>query len=110
MNPPGVVAVILEWVDLRPDVDALTGSLAHDPQRSGLSNASGSRALVLRTTICGPRSRALPLPPAESVARERLLALTGVRAERTEAPVVTAGAEDAPDERQGHLWARGYLA
>jgi hypothetical protein len=110
MNPHGVVAGTFEWVDLRPDVDALTGSLAHEPRRSGLSNASGSHVPVLRTMTCGPRSRALPLPPAESVARERLLALTGVRAERTEAPAVTASAEDAPDERQNYLEGAGCLA
>jgi electron transfer flavoprotein beta subunit len=39
MSGPGFVAAAVKWVDLRPDVDPLTGTVRHDSRTMGLSPA-----------------------------------------------------------------------
>jgi electron transfer flavoprotein beta subunit len=42
MSEPGFVAVALKWVDLRPDVDPLAGTVRHDDRTSGFSLADAA--------------------------------------------------------------------
>ena len=60
MSEPGFVAVALKWVDLRPDVDPLAGTVRHDDRTSGfsLADAATRRARVLRRG--GGRTDRLP--------------------------------------------------
>jgi len=38
-GPPGGIAVCIKWVDRRPEVDALTGEVVHDPRTAGASDS-----------------------------------------------------------------------
>ena len=42
MSEPGCIAVALKWVDLRPDVDPLEGTVRHDDRTSGFSLADAA--------------------------------------------------------------------
>jgi len=42
MTEPGFIAAVLKWVDLRPDVDPLEGTVRHDDRTSGFSLADAA--------------------------------------------------------------------
>ena len=42
MSGPGFIAAALKWVDLRPDVDPLAGTVRHDDRSAGFSLADAS--------------------------------------------------------------------
>ena len=42
MTEPGFIAAVLKWVDLRPDVDPLAGTVRHDDRTAGFSLADAA--------------------------------------------------------------------
>ena len=42
MSGPGFIAAALKWVDLRPDVDPLAGTVRHDDRTAGFSLADAA--------------------------------------------------------------------
>jgi electron transfer flavoprotein beta subunit len=74
MGTQDFIAVALKWVDLRPDVDPLSGRIAHDARTSGFSLAD---AAALEWALRLGESWRLPIvavtagePEAEAVLRE----------------------------------------
>ena len=74
MSEPGFVAAALKWVDLRPDVDPLAGTVRHDDRTSGFSLAD---AAALECALLLGEAWQLPvaaitagLPAAQGVLRD----------------------------------------
>ena len=74
MSEPGFIAVALKWVDLRPDVDPLAGTVRHDGRATGFSLAD---AAALEWALRLGESWQLPVtaitagpPEAQAVLRE----------------------------------------
>jgi len=74
MSEPGFVAVALKWVDLRPDVDPLAGTVRHDDRTSGFSLADAAAlecALLLGEAWQLPVAAITAGPPgAQAVLRD----------------------------------------
>ena len=74
MTEPGFIAAVLKWVDLRPDVDPLAGTVCHDDRTSGFSLAD---AAALECALLLGEAWQLPvaaitagLPAAQGVLRD----------------------------------------
>ena len=74
MSGPGFIAVALKWVDLRPDVDPLDGTVRHDDRTSGFSLADAAAlecALLLGEAWQLPVAAITAGPPgAQAVLRD----------------------------------------
>ena len=90
MSGPGFIAAALKWVDLRPDVDPLAGTVRHDDRTAGFSLADAAAlevALRLGETWHLPVTAITAGPPgAQAVLRDaaafgplRLLLVTADR-------------------------------
>ena len=67
MTEPGFIAAVLKWVDLRPDVDPLEGTVRHDDRTSGFSLADAAAlecALLLGEAWQLPVAAITAGPPA----------------------------------------------
>jgi len=67
MSEPGFIAAALKWVDLRPDVDPLAGTVRHDDRTSGFSLADAAAlecALLLGEAWQLPVAAITAGPPA----------------------------------------------
>ena len=74
MTEPGFIAAVLKWVDLRPDVDPLEGTVRHDDRTSGFSPADAAAlecALLLGEAWQLPVAAITAGPPgAQAVLRD----------------------------------------
>ena len=74
MTEPGFIAAVLKWVDLRPDVDPLEGTVRHDDRTSGFSLADAAAlecALLLGEAWQLPVAAITAGPPgAQAVLRD----------------------------------------
>jgi len=74
MSEPGFIAAVLKWVDLRPDVDPLEGTVRHDDRTSGFSLADAAAlecALLLGEAWQLPVAAITAGPPgAQAVLRD----------------------------------------
>ena len=74
MSVPGFIAAALKWVDLRPDVDPLAGTVRHDDRTSGFSLADAAAlecALLLGEAWQLPVAAITAGPPgAQAVLRD----------------------------------------
>jgi len=74
MSGPGFIAAALKWVDLRPDVDPLEGTVRHDDRTSGFSLADAAAlecALLLGEAWQLPVAAITAGPPgAQAVLRD----------------------------------------
>jgi electron transfer flavoprotein beta subunit len=108
---PAVLSVEASTARLRRA--PLSGVLAaRDADVEVVARRAGAAASAVgpaRTTAFRPRPRALPPPPSTLDARRRILALTGVLAERTRPTLVALDPAEAADLVLDQLKVWGYL-
>src|SRR5213075_913497 len=84
---PALIAVCVKWVDLRPEVDPLSGAVHHDARSTGLSDADQAAlewALRAGEAWGEPVVAATAGPAAAGAALREALAAGAARAVRVE--------------------------
>src|SRR5215469_5637256 len=82
MSGPGFIAAALKWVDLRPDVDPLAGTVRHDDRSAGFSLADAAALewqLPVTAITAGPPGAQAVLRDAAAFGPLRLLLVTADR-------------------------------